>query len=189
VSDQEGEDKLPPGWPSNLPVPIKQETETAEFTEIPDDRRRPSLAWWAGALMPAGLALLYVLWPRSEPTAKTKLMPAASGWEELGNCVAAQSFDGSKSLTLLDDGKASLGNTSAYNPKETDHRQLFGTWKYDAVSKRYAVVLEGETVMYRLLSIADSDLCMLIKGDLRAADLHGSWFSDLVRVEDDPREY
>jgi hypothetical protein len=64
-----------------------------------------------------------------------------------------------------------------------------GTWKYDAVSKGYAVVLEGETVMYRLLSIADSDLCMLIKGDLGVADLYGSWFSGPARVEDDPREY
>jgi hypothetical protein len=131
------------------------------------------------------LALLYVLWPRSEPIAKTKLPPAASGWEELGNCIAGQSFDGSKSLTLLADGKASLDNTSADDPRETEHRQLFGTWKYDAVSKRYAVVLEGETIMYRLLSIADSDLCILIKGNLRAADLHGSWFSETIHADDD----
>jgi hypothetical protein len=77
----------------------------------------------------------------------------------------------------------------ADDPKKMEQRQLFGTWKYDAVSKRYAVVLEGETVMYRVLSVADSDLCMLIKGDLGAADLHDSWFSDLVRVENDPREH
>jgi hypothetical protein len=140
-------------------------------------------------MIPAGLALLYVLWPRSEPIAKTKLPPAASGWEELGNCVAAQSFDGSKSLTLLPDGNASLDNTSADDPKEMEQRQLFGTWKYDAASKRYAVVLKGETVVYQRLSIADSDLCMLIKGDLGAADLYGSWFSDPDRVEDDPREH
>jgi hypothetical protein len=70
-----------------------------------------------------------------------------------------------------------------------EQRQLNGMWKYDAVSKRYAVALKGETVMYRLLSIADSDLCMLIKGDLVAADLLGSWFSGPPRVEDDPREY
>jgi hypothetical protein len=66
-----------------------------------------------------------------------------------------------------------------------EQRQLFGTWKYDAVSKRYAVVLEGETIMYRLLSIADSDLCILIKGNLRAADLHGSWFSETIHADDD----
>jgi hypothetical protein len=186
VSDQEDEDKLPLERPSNLPVPIKQETEElAEFTELPDRRQWPSLAWWAWALLPAGLALLYVLWPRSEPIAKTELPPAAPGWEELGDCVSARSFDGNKSLRLLDDGKASLGDTPIDNPKESERRQSSGAWKYDPVSNRYAVVLNGETIMYRLVSLTNSNLCMLVKGDLRAADLHGSWFSETIQADDD----
>jgi hypothetical protein len=48
---------------------------------------------------------------------------------------------------------------------------LVQRWKYDALSKRYAVAFKGETVMYRLVSLIDLEFCMLVKGDIEAADL------------------
>jgi hypothetical protein len=73
------------------------------------------------------------------------------------------------------------------NGVATEGKLLQGTWSYDAGSKRYSVMLDGETINYTLLSRGEPTTCILVKGDLGAADLRASWFS--FPSNDDPRDY
>lgn len=63
------------------------------------------------------------------------------------------------------------------DPRTKGGRLLQGTWSYDAGSKRYSVTLDEETTTYTLLSRGEPTTCMLLKGELGAADMHASWFS------------
>ena len=136
------------------------------------------LGWWAWASLPVALAAVYAFWARSERVQKVESTPAKPGWEELGDCVSAQSLDGKRSIEFLRDGRAELRDTSI------DKQQPVGQWSYDETSKRYALNINGQTVLYELVSRSDPDFCILVKGDLSAADLRSSWFA--VGPPDDP---
>jgi hypothetical protein len=51
-----------------------------------------------------------------------------------------------------------------------------GTWSFNASSKRYLVALNGETTTYVLVNPEGGGMCMLIAGDVEAANLPRSWF-------------
>jgi hypothetical protein len=63
-----------------------------------------------------------------------------------------------------------------------------GTWSFDEISKRYLVVLNGETTTYLLVSPEGGGMCMLIAGDVQSADLRQSWFSSLADDNHEPND-
>jgi hypothetical protein len=139
----------------------------------------------------AGVALVYwIFFYKSDGarTAQNKL--AIPGWDDLVPCSDMVSFDGMKALTLHDDHRASFYNKDPLKaPKEGEHDVTAeGTWSFDETSNRYSVTLNGLTTDYLMLSPEDVSTCMLIKGDLEAADLRGSWFAKSDEPENDEPE-
>ncbi|MGF6313430.1 hypothetical protein ABIB82_007570 [Bradyrhizobium sp. i1.8.4] len=104
------------------------------------------------------------------------------GWNELVSCSDMTSLDGTQRMTLSEDQVVSLRDERG--PKSSKS----GLWFYDQSSKRYSVTLLGQTSNYSIVAPRGTGTCMLIKGDLEAADLGGSWFSSSTDDYDDPRE-
>jgi hypothetical protein len=109
--------------------------------------------------------------------------PAPPGWDELLDCSYTKSLDGTKQLELLDNQTAVLSDTAI--KKDGEYRTATGNWEFDQTSKRYAITLSGEVTAYSIAK--PTGICMLVKGDLGAADLRASWFSsnDDEPVDDD----
>jgi hypothetical protein len=63
-----------------------------------------------------------------------------------------------------------------------------GYWRLNEGSKRYTVTFKEENTSYLLVTSEHAPVCMLIKGDIGAADLRESWFSSTA-VDDDPGDY
>jgi hypothetical protein len=105
--------------------------------------------------------------------------PAAPGWDGLISCAYSTSLDGTKRLSVSENSHATL-----YEEHEPlDRKQgdeippIEGTWSFDESSKRYLVVLNGETTTYVLVNPEGGGMCMLIAGEVEAANLRRSWFS------------
>jgi hypothetical protein len=64
------------------------------------------------------------------------------------------------------------------NPIKASHRgkciAVDGTWSFDDATKLYTITLNGEIATYSIAEPSQG-LCMLVKGDLGAADLRASW--------------
>jgi hypothetical protein len=116
-------------------------------------------------------------------------LPSASGWDDLGTCAAAISFDGNKKLTLSHDQQVELWDHSLRNKTDPDRDVMKGNWRYDRGSKRYLITLRAQTAAYRLIRPPGS--CVLLKGELAAANLEESWFAarDMHREDYHPIEY
>lgn len=99
--------------------------------------------------------------------------PGAAGWEDLALCSELSSFDGEKSLTLHNDGRADLiERTSADNFTKTE-----GAWKLrDGAGNVYEIDASGATGAYTLVAPQDPKDCMLAAGEPDHPDLHRSWF-------------
>jgi hypothetical protein len=99
--------------------------------------------------------------------------PPVPGWKDLSSCTTLTSLDGSKELTLSEERQHAqfLDRTNGDNGRAVE-----GEWSYEG-GKQYAVSIYGEKTIYTLLSLGEAPTCMLIKGDIRAADLTASWFS------------
>ena len=59
-----------------------------------------------------------------------------------------------------------------------------GSWNFDETAKLYTVTLNGEVSSFTIVEPESTGVCMLVTGDLGAADLRSSWFSSLA--DDDP---
>jgi hypothetical protein len=66
----------------------------------------------------------------------------------------------------------------------TKDRSVSGYWRVNEGSKRYTVTLNGENTSYLLVTFERAPVCMLVKGDIGAADLRESWFAS--STADDP---
>ena len=97
-------------------------------------------------------------------------------------CFFTMSFDGTKGLSLSYNRQAVL---YAYS-KVVGSKELTieGTWTFDEATKRYAVTLDGAVTTYSVVAPEQTAVCMLVKGDLGAADLRASSFSP-VYFDDD----
>jgi hypothetical protein len=91
------------------------------------------------------------------------------------DCSPLVSIDGTKELHVFDDGMVVLWDETV---KDERGRTLpvEGRWDLDETTKLYAVTLNGAVTMYSLV-MPRVGPCMLVKGDLGAADLRASWFS------------
>lgn len=118
--------------------------------------------------------MIYAVFVRTSSETGRAAQPPASGWEELGLCSNTLSFDQHKGLELAGDGVATMAD---YSADEDGHLLRHGEWRYDAGAKKYSITLDGETNDYSLVSPDHIGTCMLIKGDIAAADLIASWFS------------
>ncbi|MGO8977479.1 MAG: hypothetical protein ACLPTZ_21235 [Beijerinckiaceae bacterium] len=106
------------------------------------------------------------------------------GWTNLLPCSYAASFDGTKELSLSEDGRAVLYDKLAKGGS------IDGNWIFDETSKLYTVTISGEIATYSVVEPGGAGFCMLVKGDPAAADLRSSWFSSPVdEGPDDDREH
>jgi hypothetical protein len=176
----------------NLPVPIeevKPEPVEVEFTELP---KSPSNQYWPHVLTACGIAVgIYWMFFSGPSTdlARTTTAPAVAGWDELGACSSVASLDGMKQLSFLPNGGANFSDDSPQKDGDaTKDRSINGYWRLNEGSKRYTVTLKGENESYLLVTSEHAPVCILIKGDIGAADLRESWFSSPV-VDDDPGDY
>lgn len=110
--------------------------------------------------------------------------PGIHGWKELGSCTITISLDTARGLTLDKFGVATLGDSSL--PPSDKRAVKRGSWRYDDDLKRYLVTFDAVEVDYLLASAPGIETCILVKGDLSAADLTQSWFS--TPEEGDPRD-
>jgi hypothetical protein len=114
--------------------------------------------------------------------------PSAPGWDDLISCSEATSLDGTRRLSVSENSHAILyeahGPSDRGERSETISRE--GTWSFDETSKRYVVVLSGETTTYLLVSPGNGGMCMLIAGEMQSADLRQSWFSSPADENHEP---
>lgn len=98
--------------------------------------------------------------------------PPKPGWEQLTRCSFLTSFDGSKDLSLWDDGRAEL-----YDNINKQQDAVEGEWRFDKGTNLFAVIFDGVPKSYAMVEPGQGPICMLLMGDLRSADLQESWFS------------
>jgi hypothetical protein len=101
------------------------------------------------------------------------------GWEDLISCSYVTSLDGTKQLSISENNRATLYESVALLDKTGGDERISidGTWSFDETSKQYFVALNGETTTYLLVSPEKGGVCMLVAGELEAANLRRSWFS------------
>jgi hypothetical protein len=141
----------------------------------------------AGATMSVGLSnavkvlcacsgIAFVYWVFVH---RPEIVPTALGWGDLISCSDSTSLDGTRRLSVSENSHAILyeahGPSDRRRGNETISKE--GTWSFDEISKRYLLVLNGETTTYLLVSPEGGGMCMLIAGDVQSADLRQSWFS------------
>jgi hypothetical protein len=137
-----------------------------------------SLKFFVGALL-VGAIVFWITFKRTEkPPNEAPIL----GWSELASCSDLMSLDGTKQLTLFEN------HSVKFHDEGSSKVSKIGLWSYDEPSKRYSVTLPDQTSTYFIVAPRGTDTCMLIKGDLEAADLRGSWFSSSVGDFDDPRD-
>jgi hypothetical protein len=154
---------------------------TAPEDEAPSPATRPSSfrKWINGYLLVAALAcapLVYWVFVRDDAVLLTQMKPAVPGWDDLIPCSLVTSFEGTKQLTLFENHRVKLleeARSKDGHPQNQDE----GLWSFDGDSKRYSLTLNGVTMVYTLVSPEQTDTCILISGDLEAANLRRSWFS------------
>jgi hypothetical protein len=119
---------------------------------------------------------------------KPEKVPTALGWEDLIACSDSTSLDGTRHLFLSENSHATLYEAHGPSDRRRDHEIISkeGTWSLDEISKRYLVVLNGETTTYLFVSPESGGMCMLIAGGVQSADLRQSWFSSPADDNHDP---
>jgi hypothetical protein len=181
MPEREGDKQIPP---SHLPA-LRPQTPDAGDAEAAIIKlfKRPS-SWWSrlttvvasvftvALFLAIALVFVDLMFGRRDILV-TPGEPAIPGWEDLASCVDLTSLDGKKDLTLSEKAAEIWDRTEGADDKG---RTIKGTWNYEG-AKRYALSIHGETTVYTLLSIAEGTACILINGDVRAADLTASWFS------------
>lgn len=162
--------------PRKLPVVI--DTVEPEFVELSQPPSRT--LYWLPSLIACILVVAgYVInfQPSSNAVKSTRLLENP-GWDDLSACSDATSLDGRKGLGLLSDGRATVYDNTPIKDGETieDHT-THGTWRFDQASKRYFITFKGESADYLVVLSEGTRICMLIKGEISAADLGRSWFA------------
>jgi hypothetical protein len=97
------------------------------------------------------------------------------GWDDIHDCGSLTSFDGTKTLDFQRSQKARLTERS---PDDADKsgRKVDGTWSFDGDEQRYTVSFGNSSTQYALVKPEDASLCVLVPGDIGAANLRESWF-------------
>lgn len=120
--------------------------------------------------------------PSQAPSMAARAPVFPDGYLALVTCGDLHSFDGKKTLSFEPDHSASREDV-AVTKGEKDK----GTWTYDG-GERYTVKFGGEGKTYRLVSLEESGVCMLVMGSNVSANLEESWFAK-TGEDDDPGPY
>jgi hypothetical protein len=164
-------------WPAGIPEPSP-----------PQPERRGVSKGHIAVAMALALSVGYCSFvSRNSGDDRLVQSPAMPGWDELGSCTETISLDEEKTLTLADDGSVTLVDYSKATGSSKEAPVEYGQWRYEPEPKRYAVVIGGLETRYLFLSM--DNVCALIKGDLRTADLTQSWFSTVDTMDYDPGDY
>jgi hypothetical protein len=107
----------------------------------------------------------------------TAKLPPAAGWEQLDACSPMQSLDGTKELTFLEDHTVKVVEQEAKTQSALRPSRTAGAWAYDQSTQRYFITLEQQQKSYTLVQPENSEVCILIYGELTAANMRESWFS------------
>jgi hypothetical protein len=107
------------------------------------------------------------------------------GWDELQSCEPLRSFDGRKSITFYDDGRAEIWENPSQDETKAVGASQIGRWGYDETSKRYSIEFEEDGSNYYLYSPNSVSICILAKGPVASINLQESWFSLGYEPEDD----
>ena len=137
-----------------------------------------SLKFFVGVLLVGAI----VFWITFKRTDKPQHEALTLGWSELVSCSDLMSLDGTQQLTLSENHSVRFHYEGSSEVSKT------GLWSYDEPSNRYSVTLSDQTSTYFIVAPKGTNTCMLIKGNVEAADLRGSWFSSSAEDYDDPRE-
>jgi hypothetical protein len=180
------------GVPDHLePTSRKFDVVDAEFTDAdalpkfdpattsvasPERRSRPWI--WIAIFWAAVACTVYLTVDGRE--AKTRLEEsAAQGWDKLSRCSYLTSFDGNKDVALYPNGHATLYAKSAPD------KGVDGEWRFDGATKRYSLTFGGGSENYSLVEAAQGSVCILVNGNLNAANLRDSWFATADGGPDD----
>jgi hypothetical protein len=115
----------------------------------------------------------------------TAKLPPAAGWEQLDACSPMQSLDGTRELTFLKNYTVKLLEREAKTQRVLGPNKAVGVWAFDEPAKRYFVTLAQQQKSYSLVQPENSEVCILIYGELAAANIGESWFSRTQDVYDD----
>ena len=136
-----------------------------------------------GAVVISCLVPFFEIYPPKNADAAPKT-PELLDPDDLGLCDLTWSLDGHKRLFLNTDHLAEIEDDMKRSESNNVEDSLAsGTWRYEPISGRYAVTLEGLTVLYSRISPIEN-VCLLVKGEIGAADLNASWFAGWTH--DDP---
>jgi hypothetical protein len=124
----------------------------------------------------------------SEKTKATVKQPPAPGWEQLESCSPMQSLDDTRELAFLEDHTVTLEEKEAKTGKVLTPNALVGTWSFDELAKRYFVTLGQQKKSYALIQPENSEVCILLYGELAAANLSESWFGRTLQDQYDDRD-
>lgn len=123
--------------PRQLPVVIDMPVEP-DFIELPKPQSRMRYLWpifWGCA----GLGIIYLTLDRHKAVEQRVKLP---GWTNLLPCSYAASFDGTKELSLSEEGRAVLYDKLAKGGS------IDGNWTFDETSNLYTVTINGEIATY-----------------------------------------
>ena len=137
----------------------------------------------------AAFGYFFLIGGRSEHRAPVPTPEPVQGWDELGSCSDSISLDGTKELLLEADGSARiLNNSPVKEGEDAGDRGADGDWRLTPSWKHYAVTIGAQTTSYLLVSPSEN-ICILIAGDVAAADLRASWFGSWSGTDVDPGDY
>ena len=151
------EDSMPSNW---KPPPPPQKRRTSVITIV-------VLICLAGAIV-------YVLSGGLERTAQ-QTDPWPPGFSELFDCTSTASLDGTKELELYENQVAvSYDKLVKKNGK---YQKTVGSWSFNPTTDRYIISFNDAASTYSIVKPEGAGLCMLIVGEIGAADLRKSWFA------------
>jgi len=141
-------------------------------------------------MLGVGACVVYAVFVRDPSDTKdgnTKRTPTP-GWEQLDACSPMQSIDDTRELSFLEDRTVTLEAKEAKTGKTITTNTAAGTWSYDSAGKRYLVTLGQQQHSYGLVQPENSEVCILMYGEIAAANLNESWFGRTLADFDDDRE-
>jgi hypothetical protein len=118
LQDGESEASVDPGFSESHEIPVRRS------------------AWPKVLLIGVVGVAAYLIFFRDGAPKSTPNHTTAPGWNDLIACSETSSLDGTKSLSLGEDGTATLREEGA----DGKDRGTTGKWSFDATSKRYAVI-------------------------------------------------
>jgi hypothetical protein len=130
----------------------------------------------------AGLGVVALLWfvlPKFGGSTQPATVPTVAGWDDLISCSDLVSFDGKKTLSLNEDGTASLDDNS-----EAKRLTQKGKWELGNQPATYVTHFGDRSLHYERIAPEGWQSCMLVAGTSLSANLRLSWFA----VEPEPPE-